>query len=913
MRIDIFVPSLINQEMKKFTITFLLLSLVASLFASELVMIEIKTNKDVQSLYSLENLTVNYLGNGFVLATVTGKTKQEFIIVDNDAWQPGENYFLVFAKKNKNMSYREEITGYAKVLYQTDDLLVIKVTDQKLLEVIPPPDGSLTRIWNKEVKLPTASISFPQQKADPDPFIVARMAEVNVTTIQTNLQHLQDYGTRNAYTTQSVQAQNWIKQQFESYGLSTQLFDFTMPSGPASDNVIATKTGTLYPNEYVIIGGHYDSYTGSSSAPGADDNASGTCGVMEVARILAPYDFDRTIIFCAFSGEEYGLYGSAAYATWCDNQNLNILGYLNMDMVGYLRPGDPIHSDIIAPSSAQPLEDFYTSVVNLYLPAFTTAHGTLSGGDSDHTSFNNHGFMGIFPFEDSQYYSPYIHTSNDLIGNSVNSFEQVDIFTKAILATTVSLANMVNPPKNLVAIPGNGFLTLTWDVLQGVDGYNVYKNGGPTPVGSALVPVFVDDDVISGTTYTYYVTAIYSDNGEESDPSNEISIKYLLPMAYPFIEDFEQGTVRWNFDSPWGLATDSYHSATHSLTESPSGNYTNNLNISARLYPFSLATATSASFSFWTKYVTEANYDYLYVEISTNGTNWTQLASYNGTQNTWVQKILSLSSYLGQSYVCLRFRFYSDVSLVYAGVNIDDINLSVTAPSTYNISLTALLEGPFNGATMNTDLNGLLPLDQPFNPSLPFFGNPMPEWYYTGTGSVGSIPNSNIVDWVLVELRDAWNADAAVKATVSAQIPAFILANGNVVGLDGISPPQYSGQVYNKIFALIYHRNHAGVMSANQANYSAGTFTYNFSTGADQVYGGAVSHKELTPGQWGLRCGDGNGDGTVLDSDKDALWDLQASQSGYLPSDYNLDGQSDNNDKNDWWMPNLGSGSSIPD
>jgi hypothetical protein len=244
---------------------------------------------------------------------------------------------------------------------------------------------------------------------------------------------------------------------------------------------------------------------------------------------------------------------------------------------------------------------------------------------------------------------------------------------------------------------------------------------------------------------------------------------------------------------------------------------------------------------------------------------------------------------------------------------IDDINLAVSAPSAYNISLTAFLEGPFNGATMNTDLNGLLPLDHPFDPSLPYFGNLMPDWYYTGTGSVGSIPNTNIVDWVLVELRDAWNADAAVKATVSSRIPAFLLNNGSVVGLDGSSALQYTGPVYNKIFALIYHRNHIGVMSANQANYSAGTFTYNFSTGADQVYGGDAAHKELAPGKWGLRCGDGNGDGIVLDSDKDALWDMQASQSGYLPSDYNLDGQSDNNDKNDWWMPNLGSGSSIPD
>jgi hypothetical protein len=899
--------------MKRVLSVFFGLYLFISLSASELVLIKTAGPDELTSLSNNPHLTINYLGNGFVIATRTGDIKQEFILVDKNAWQENENYFLVYHGAYSDGSYSEEMNNVGEILYQNKENSVISVTSQDLGNVVPPQYGSLARITNKIVKLPSNSISFPQVKADPDPFIVARMAEVNTTLIQTNLQHLQDYGTRNAYTSQSILAQNWIKAQFESYGLTATLFDFTMPSGPASDNVIATKTGTLYPDEYVVIGGHYDSYSSSGNAPGADDNASGTCGVLEIARILAPHDLDRSIIFCAFSGEEYGLYGSEAYATWCDNQNLNILGYLNMDMVGYLNPGDPIHTDIIAPASALSLETYYISIVNLYLPGFTATHGSLSGGDSDHTSFNEHGYMGIFPFEDSENYSPYIHTSSDLIGNSVNSFEQVGIFTKAILATAVSMANMITPPKNLIAIPGNGFITLTWDAMTGANSYNIYKNGNPVPFGNSLTTTFVDDDVSISGTYNYYVTAVFTDTGDESDPSNQVTQTLLAPMAFPFVEDFETGTLRWKLDSPWALMTGTYHSATHSLTESPSGNYTNNLNVSAYLYPFSLKTATSANFSFWTRYVTESGYDYLYVEISTNGNNWNQLASYNGSATTWSQKSFNLSAYLGQPYVCIRFRFYSDVYITAAGVNIDDINLNVTSPSSFSINLTALMEGPFNGSTMNTGLNGILPLSQPFNPELPYFGNLMPDWYYTGSESVTTIPNSNIVDWILVELRDAWNADGAVKATIIATKPAFILNNGSVVDLDGSSGIQYTGTVYNNLYPVIYHRNHLTVMSGAQAAYSAGTFTYNFTTGEEQAYGGSSAHKELAPGIWGLRTGDGNADGMVTDADKDALWDIQASQSGYLPSDYNLDGQSDNLDKNDWWLPSYGSGSSIPD
>jgi len=886
---------------------------MTNLFSADLILVKINNATELESLFKSKNISVNYIGKDFVIATKSGDIKQTLTSLDQTAWDSNENYFLVFTGNKSNESYLQKISSYSEMLFSTKEFLVISVTDMNLAEITPPVDGSLIRIFNKPASLPESSLNFNKSILTPDPFIVDRMAEVNTSLIQSNLQHLQDYNTRNAYTSQSVLAQNWIKSQFESYGLTTSLFDFTMPGGPASDNVIAIKTGTVYPNEYIIMGSHYDSYSYSGNAPGADDNASGTCGIMEIARILAPYDFNRTIIFCAFSGEEYGLYGSEAYASWCESQGMDILGYLNMDMVGYLNPGDPIHTDIIAPASAQALEDYYISIVNLYLPTFPAAPGSLSGGDSDHTSFNNHGYMGIFPFEDSQNYSPYIHTSSDLIGNSVNSFEQVGIFTKAILATAVSMANMVTPPKNLVAVPGNGFITLTWDAMSGVDSYNIYRNGSPTPIGSTVSSTFVDDDVLLSTSYTYYVTAIYTDTGNESDPSNEVTLTLLTPMAYPFTENFEGVTARWNLDSPWGLTTGNYHSATHSLTESPSGNYTDNLNISAYLYPFSLTTATSASFSFWTRYSTESGYDYLYVEISTNGSTWSQLASYNGSQNTWSLKNFSLTSYLGQPYVCIRFRFYSDVSVTASGVNIDDINLNATAPSSFNLNLTAMLEGPFIGSAMNTTINGILPLDQPFNPTLPYFGNPMPDWYYNGSESVVSIPNSNVVDWVLVELRDAWNADGAVKATVVAQIPAFILNNGSIVGLDGSSVVQYTGAVYNNLYPVIYQRNHVAVMSANPADYSSGNFSYNFTSGENQVYGGAEAHKELAPGIWGLRTGDGNGDGNVLDSDKDGLWDLQTPQSGYLPSDYNLNGQSDNQDKNDWWLPNTGSSSSVPE
>jgi hypothetical protein len=344
-------------------------------------------------------------------------------------------------------------------------------------------------------------------------------------------------------------------------------------------------------------------------------------------------------------------------------------------MCGYLNPGDPIHTDIIAPASAQPLEDFYTDVCAMYLPNFIVGPGNLSGGDSDHTSFNNHGYMGIFPFEDSQNYSPYIHTSNDVIGTSVNSFEMAGIFTKAMVANVATMANYLAPPSNLYAIPGDAVIDLYWDPLAGIDNYNIYKNN--QLIASSAEPAFTDTDVENFSTYSYYVTAIYTETGEESNPSNTVTVTPLPPMAFPFMDDYETGALYWSFEGTWGLTTSQSYSPTHSMTESPSGNYGDNLDISAKLYNFSLANAEAAEISFWTKYSLEDDYDYMYLQISTNGIDWTTLETFNGSLNTWTLKTYSLDAYFGEPYVLIRFRFTSDVSVTENGMFIDDFELFV--------------------------------------------------------------------------------------------------------------------------------------------------------------------------------------------------------------------------------------------
>lgn len=161
---------------------------------------------------------------------------------------------------------------------------------------------------------------------------------VTQTNINTNLQEFAGFGIKRTGTTANNNALDWLKSKYLSYGYTASDFSedaFTYGSN-TSKNLIITKTGTLYPNKYVIICGHYDTITG----PGVSDNGSGTSIILEAARILKDVPTEYSIKFIHFSGEEQGLVGSNHYvnnvAYQGGNRVLDIKLVLNIDQVGGL-------------------------------------------------------------------------------------------------------------------------------------------------------------------------------------------------------------------------------------------------------------------------------------------------------------------------------------------------------------------------------------------------------------------------------------------------------------------------------------------------------------------------------------------------------------------------------------------------
>ena len=101
---------------------------------------------------------------------------------------------------------------------------------------------------------------------------------------------------------------------------------------------------------------------------------------------MTQHKFEYSIVYCTFSAEEVGLVGSEAYASRCQSQGMDILGYFNNDMNGYLY-GD-IHIDCIYPNTVEPIGAYYRNIGEVYFPQMPIRHVDFTQGDSDHTSFN---------------------------------------------------------------------------------------------------------------------------------------------------------------------------------------------------------------------------------------------------------------------------------------------------------------------------------------------------------------------------------------------------------------------------------------------------------------------------------------------------------------------------------------------
>ena len=222
------------------------------------------------------------------------------------------------------------------------------------------------------------------------------------------------------------------------------------------------------------------------------------------------------------------------------------------------------------------------------------------------------------------------------------------------------------------------------------------------------------------------------------------------------------------------------------------------------------------------------------------------------------------------------------------------------------LNIKLFLEGPFNGEDMNATLNTLLTPDQPYN---------TPPFNYPGEEQVTAIPDLDIVDWILVELRDAPSASQANAGTIIARRAAFLKQNGAIVDTSGTNLLSFNLlPVSDSIYLVIRHRNHLGVMTSVALENAGGdVYSYDFTSNANRVHGGIAGYKVLKEGVYGLVSGDGNADGNINTVDILQTWEIKAGSNVYHPGDYNCDTQIDNVDKDIFWLPNRIFSSQVPE
>ncbi len=337
---------------------------------------------------------------------------------------------------------------------------------------------------------------------------------------------VQSASTRYSTSTGCQTAADDVFALFDAFGLEPEFQDHTSGHAP---NIIGTIPGRVTPDQVYIVIGHLDDMPSSGSAPGADDNASGSALVTALAEVMSGYDFSSTIRFLAVTGEEWGLYGSAHYAAQAAAAGEQIQAVLNADMVGWEGNGspDPEDLDINYNTSSAWLGSLMTEIAADYpvgLPV--NAFQCNDMAYSDHWPFWQRGFSGVCGITDNEGFCgqsgsyPYYHTSADTIANcGPDGPEFLAGSMRLYLATAGHLAEPLcrrgGPPSDLVAAgAGEHRVDLSWTGAGPGMVYEVRRapggcvQPGPVTVVAETANAFFSDTSASGgVVYGYTVVA----------------------------------------------------------------------------------------------------------------------------------------------------------------------------------------------------------------------------------------------------------------------------------------------------------------------------------------------------------------------------------------------------------------------
>ncbi len=541
--------------------------------------------------------------------------------------------------------------------------------------------------------------------------------------------------SRNKYQPGNALAETYIKQKLQSYGLTTTIQTFST----SGKNVYGVQLGTEFPNQKYFICAHFDDMPSGTTAPGADDNASGTAAVIEAARIFSQYNFPFTIVYALWDEEEQGLVGSEYYATQAANAGDSILGVINLDMIAYDGNDDgnaDVHTSSVA--STNSLKDKMLEV-NLLYGINLDLDVVPAQPYSDHQSFLDHGFGAILLIEDDNDFHPYYHTVNDLI----QYYNQPYYFKMSKLAFATLASFALNLNMNIIHTPiasttqtspiitsalistgldigtGNLLPRLYYRTRTGGGTFGSFNEvaGVPTESGNYT---FTIPSLSLGTVVQYYLAAqdanstvvktLPTGGGGFNPPGSTPPpnfFQFFVASQVIAMYDEANNINDWTSVGGWNITTAKYVSPPTSFTDSPGGSYSNNANSSLKYNSqIDLSDVLGATLEFDTQWDIETDWDYGQIQISTNnGSTWTALEGlytnpgvgsfqpngeplYDGAQLTWVHETIDISNYANQN-ISIRFLFISDGYVTADGWYVDNIEISTyEATATFSLAVS---------------------------------------------------------------------------------------------------------------------------------------------------------------------------------------------------------------------------------
>lgn len=365
----------------------------------------------------------------FHLATASTSEAIRLISVDEDA--------LLLAVSHKQLATIDKHATFDTRL----ERLIFHPVSRLAADEIPKPEPSFENPkYNTVIAKIASSSAFHPERIKKDVRILTG-EDVQPKQIGTwHSRHSSTYGAR--------LAAEWIKQQLQQSlaalnGSTCEFFEYSAYFAP---NVVCriAATSAVKPKGEVVISAHYDSRGsfGSTTAPGGDDDGSGTAALLAIARSIgsSALRFSSPIQLIAFSGEEQGLVGSQHYAAFLHTAKVPVKLALQMDMLAYRKPGEPMQIAFPDKFVTNTATQLVWAITHLYAPELQ--QGYTPACCSDHQSFWQQDFPATWVFErHGPIADPMYHNSADVSDRLGYDLDQLSSIAKVVTATLLHVAH----------------------------------------------------------------------------------------------------------------------------------------------------------------------------------------------------------------------------------------------------------------------------------------------------------------------------------------------------------------------------------------------------------------------------------------------------------------------------------------